>query len=47
MIGEDKKEKNIIGCTENKVTNFYYLFSQVTLALRCLTLAIAVTLELA
>ena len=25
MIGEDKKEKNIIGCTENKVTNFYYL----------------------
>ncbi len=25
MIGEDKKEKNIIACTENKVTNFYYL----------------------
>ncbi len=44
MIGEDKKEKNIIACTENKVTNFYYLFSQVTLTLRCLTLARAVYL---
>lgn len=37
--GEEKKEKIIIGVTDNKVANFYYLFSQVTLALRCLTLA--------
>jgi hypothetical protein len=35
MIGVDKKEKIIIVGKENKVTNFYYLISQVTLALRC------------
>ncbi len=43
MIEEVKKEKIIIVGKENKVKNFYYLFSQVTIALRCLTLAWAVT----